>query len=260
MPLVEYFGPRVGSAPLDNQRHVNAYMAHDGIWIDIHLSKMDFKPADRVLFDRVLDSIRIVGDTAMGTTPAVSGREASQESAHQGFNAPGGRWSVQVSLPGFRQEGTTPFYEHQGRNPKDSAFQHSGQEWHGASVERGLGMIVGITEANKERDPAACRATAWSRLKSDRSVRLTEPQLFDDHGAAMIEYLVTRMDGRPGNAKYVHAFYFRDGYCVGVSLFKVDFREEDSAAFAEVLQSIRLEEASVGAETPPSLSSSPPPE
>lgn len=40
------------------QKHVNAYLVRDGVWIDVHLSKVDFRPADQALFDGVLDSIR----------------------------------------------------------------------------------------------------------------------------------------------------------------------------------------------------------
>ena len=54
MALVEYYGPRVGIAEIDNQKHVNAYLSHDGLWIDVHLSKMSYGPQDQERFNRIL--------------------------------------------------------------------------------------------------------------------------------------------------------------------------------------------------------------
>lgn len=58
LPIVEYKvkdfqGTRV------NQKSVNAYLAKDDVWIDVHLSKVQFSDADQELFDSILKSIRI---------------------------------------------------------------------------------------------------------------------------------------------------------------------------------------------------------
>ena len=42
-----------------NQKHLNAYLAKDNCWIDVHLSKTDFKLQDQVLFETVLKNIKI---------------------------------------------------------------------------------------------------------------------------------------------------------------------------------------------------------
>ncbi|MBC7932535.1 MAG: hypothetical protein H7Z38_18405 [Rubrivivax sp.] len=59
LPTIEYLikefrGQRV------NQKHFNAYIARDGAWIDIHLSKIPFKDGDEKLFYAILDSIKFV--------------------------------------------------------------------------------------------------------------------------------------------------------------------------------------------------------
>lgn len=41
-----------------NQTHRNAEMVRDGVWVDVHLSKLDFRAKDRELFDRILGSVR----------------------------------------------------------------------------------------------------------------------------------------------------------------------------------------------------------
>ena len=42
-----------------NQKNVNAYLSHDGMWIDVHLSKVGYKESEWGLFEEVLRSIRI---------------------------------------------------------------------------------------------------------------------------------------------------------------------------------------------------------
>jgi hypothetical protein len=39
------------------QRNINAYMGHQGVCIDLHLSKTSFRPEDQGLFDRILNSV-----------------------------------------------------------------------------------------------------------------------------------------------------------------------------------------------------------
>jgi hypothetical protein len=58
MAVVEYLIPSFMELPI-NQKNFNAYMSHDGVWIDVHLSKVDFRPADAALFEAVLRSVRI---------------------------------------------------------------------------------------------------------------------------------------------------------------------------------------------------------
>jgi len=42
-----------------NQQNVSAYLVRDGVWADVHLSKVNFKEEDRALFEKVLASVRI---------------------------------------------------------------------------------------------------------------------------------------------------------------------------------------------------------
>jgi hypothetical protein len=41
------------------QHHLNAHYIVDGVWIDMHLSKVDYRPADHELFAGFVRSIRI---------------------------------------------------------------------------------------------------------------------------------------------------------------------------------------------------------
>jgi len=49
----EYLGRKV------DQKHLNAYLAVDGWWIDVHLSKTGYKADDQKLFTAILDGVTI---------------------------------------------------------------------------------------------------------------------------------------------------------------------------------------------------------
>jgi hypothetical protein len=59
MALLEMFVPSY-QGQQTNQKHVNAYLVRDGVWIDVHLSKPGFKDADVALFEKVLGSVKLV--------------------------------------------------------------------------------------------------------------------------------------------------------------------------------------------------------
>jgi tetratricopeptide (TPR) repeat protein len=54
----EYFVPKFRDQDI-NQQHMNMYIARDNLWIDIHISKVNYSHADRALFDAVINSVKI---------------------------------------------------------------------------------------------------------------------------------------------------------------------------------------------------------
>lgn len=42
-----------------NYHSINAYLAHQGYWIDIHISKTGYSPTDQEIFSEIINSIRI---------------------------------------------------------------------------------------------------------------------------------------------------------------------------------------------------------
>ena len=46
------------------QQHMNAHLVRDGVWIDVHLSKVRFQEGDRELFVNFVRSIRVKATTA----------------------------------------------------------------------------------------------------------------------------------------------------------------------------------------------------
>lgn len=59
LPTIEYIVKEFRGQQV-NQKHFNAYIARDGAWIDIHLSKIMFKEGDEKLFYTILDSVKFV--------------------------------------------------------------------------------------------------------------------------------------------------------------------------------------------------------
>lgn len=57
-PVSEHMDGPVDGLNL-RQHHLNAHYIIDGVWIDMHLSKVNYRPADRELFASFVRSIRI---------------------------------------------------------------------------------------------------------------------------------------------------------------------------------------------------------
>jgi hypothetical protein len=60
------FSERNGAAVLEyivkeaSWKNMNLYLSHDGYWVDLHISKILFRSADKEYFDAVLNNIKIV--------------------------------------------------------------------------------------------------------------------------------------------------------------------------------------------------------
>ena len=67
MALLERTFPGAAGLRID-QRHVNAHIVHDGVWLDVHLSKPRYTPAGRraVRCDHPHGSLRQQGDRGRG--------------------------------------------------------------------------------------------------------------------------------------------------------------------------------------------------
>ena len=59
MALMEYFVPTYKGQSVQ-QKSMNAYLVRDGFWIDVHLSKVEYMLDDDALFEKILESVRIV--------------------------------------------------------------------------------------------------------------------------------------------------------------------------------------------------------
>jgi tetratricopeptide (TPR) repeat protein len=55
--LVEYTIKKFEDLTID-QKNMNAYLSRDGYWVDVHISKTEFKPEDEAVFLSIVKSIR----------------------------------------------------------------------------------------------------------------------------------------------------------------------------------------------------------
>src|SRR5262249_13348097 len=58
LAIVEFTVPEIHGAPV-RQKNYHAYLPHDSIWIDIHLSKSDAKPSDEAAFKKTVKSVNV---------------------------------------------------------------------------------------------------------------------------------------------------------------------------------------------------------
>ena len=56
--VVEFFVPEYQGMEV-NQKNINAYLAVDGYWIDIHISKTNYQDSDETYFRSILDNVSI---------------------------------------------------------------------------------------------------------------------------------------------------------------------------------------------------------
>lgn len=43
-----------------DQKNMNYYLSHDGCWVDVHISKVLYRPSDKKYFDGILKNVRII--------------------------------------------------------------------------------------------------------------------------------------------------------------------------------------------------------
>jgi len=55
--LVEYTVKEY-SGMMVNQKNMNAYLSQNGYWVDVHISKVEFKPEDEAMLQSIINSIR----------------------------------------------------------------------------------------------------------------------------------------------------------------------------------------------------------
>ena len=61
VPTLEYFIKEFQGHQI-NQKHLNAYLVHEGFWAHIHLSKVDWRAGDEKLFYDIVDSVKFKDD------------------------------------------------------------------------------------------------------------------------------------------------------------------------------------------------------
>jgi hypothetical protein len=90
MPVLEYFVPQAQGMPVKQQSFV-ACTAKDDVFIDIHLSKVQFEASERPVFVEILNAVHFSNQSASGASGATT---ATNESSMDFFRE-GSRYFVQ---------------------------------------------------------------------------------------------------------------------------------------------------------------------
>lgn len=90
LSVAEYLVPSFRDAPIQ-QQNMFACTAREDVYVDIHLSKVKFKPEDEALFDAALKSFAFVSVTP---APAIAGQETTEHDS-QYYMGVGSRFYMQ---------------------------------------------------------------------------------------------------------------------------------------------------------------------
>lgn len=91
-------------------KNVNGYLYHDGVCVDLHVSKVGYQPKDEALFDAVLASVRFSDETA-GVDHASRTTMLARPPLVSVLNTPEHRWVFQhicVPIRHLPADGYTP--------------------------------------------------------------------------------------------------------------------------------------------------------
>lgn len=137
---------------------------------------------------------------------------------------PGVKWSLRIDLPDFVLE------------PRKT-FRDSTQVWAGAqNRQSGLGLKIFISKVGEVHDAVSCRKYYLPRLADQRSpVAVSERK-----GMALVEQMLAAAGGGSKDKKSLHAYLFRDGYCVDLHLTKPRYRDDQQALMFAVLDAVTL--------------------
>ena len=68
MAILEYIVKEFAGVKV-HQKNMNVYLSRDGYWVDIHLSKVKFKPDEESLFKDILNAVSIRPTSALSQSP-----------------------------------------------------------------------------------------------------------------------------------------------------------------------------------------------
>jgi tetratricopeptide (TPR) repeat protein len=132
MPVLEYFLPQVQGMPVKQQSFV-ACTANDNVFIDIHLSKVQFEASERRVFVEILNAVHFSNQSASGASgPTTGTNESSMD-----FFREGSRYFVQQEY----QKAIVPYEA--ALELEQIKPQVSKDDWR--VLVDGLGMAYGIT-------------------------------------------------------------------------------------------------------------------
>jgi len=243
MSMLEYVHRSAMGLPL-NQKHMNGIIVHDGVWIDIHLSKSDYVPFDRPLFDAIFNSVRIVQGTnpasEIPTPPVPDPAPSTPEAAgtFRSFTLPGRGWSLVLDALGIAMDKVQPGSPSGGGGSGAEGGRAAGRSWSGSETASGYTLSVLMQTAEKPGDSFVCRDTLWESFREPGASRVRKGGSAEQ---TSVEYTV------PSNkTRDLRLFRVHDGTWIAIHLSKVGYRESDAILFENLRTSVAIRDHPAG--------------
>lgn len=178
----------------------------------------------------VLDAVRNArheparGAGAEGGSPA--GTVLRDDPLH--VEVPGRSWSVLVDLPGFA---TQPAH----------TSEHGVVALAADTATNAVASVM-VRGAGPAGDARGCREDDLARIRAQFR-GLEALRTWEADGAALAEWVIPEVDGKPLRQLNAHSWLFRDGACVHVHLSTMDHQPDDAERLRRILGTVRFAEA-----------------
>lgn len=236
------------------QKHLNAYLARDGVCVDIHLSKDRYQWMDDDLFKRALAAIRIEASAAAPEPAPVDPPAAAalppRPPAVRSFPVPGRTWSVVIETLGVPIDASSSIYGIESDGRQFQGWRLDGRWWSGILPAGGLSLRVSASKARFGGSAARCRSHLWTMLRLDLPVDLADERTGDRAGAAWIDYRKPWRQRARIETRVRHLFMAHDGACIMATLEKIDPRPGDEKLFTDFTEAARVQDDPKGATRP----------
>lgn len=138
------------------------------------------------------------------------------------------RWAVQVDA------GDVDVRENSAIEDGSSAKLQATRERDGLTLSVYLEKMPDL-----KKNAKACRDYYWGRLKTARDGK-TDVKLAESRGSARVFYTVPDFDGMKIVQRHAHAFLWKEGACVDVSVIMVGFKPSEQKTVDGILKSVKF--------------------
>src|SRR5260221_5340925 len=139
---------------------------------------------------------------------------------------PGVKWSLRIDHPDFVLE-------------TRKAYRDFTQVWTAAQNRHtGVGLTVFIAKVGETRDAGSCRKYYLKRADQRAQVTTAERK-----GMALAERMLGTAAGGAGDRKDLHAYIYRDGFCIDLHLVKPHYKDDQKKLLFSVLDAVSLDPA-----------------
>jgi hypothetical protein len=235
-----------------HQKHVNAYLRHDGYCIDVHLSKEAGPIKDERLLEEAVRTIRLERRSESPVMPPPSPDATWPDGARQreaiagppalrSFGIPDRPLALILDARGVVMEVSKPRTAFDIRRRRYRGQTVTGWSWWGQRLADRVDLLVFARLEHEERNARAWRDRLWPEIDLTLLSRPEGVTRGERDGVAWIDYARPWRQRARIDARSRHLFLTQGDVVATAHLEIVDPRPEDEAAFAAFLAAARFE-------------------